>query len=202
MEENQIVYVLANPAMPELLKIGKTTQSDVKIRMNQLYTTGVPVPFECIFAVEVEDCSKVESALHAAFDPNRINPGREFFKIEAEQVIAVLKLLGEKEVTPELNTALNESVSQAERDSGNILKKRPSINFFEMGIPKGSVLNYKHGDEFVEVVSERKVMFNNQETSLTAATKKIMNIEHSVAPCPHWIFEGKLLRDIHKETYG
>jgi hypothetical protein len=44
----EIVYVLTNAAMPGLTKIGKTTQEDVKSRLSQLYTTGVPVPFECI----------------------------------------------------------------------------------------------------------------------------------------------------------
>jgi hypothetical protein len=53
--------------MPGLVKIGKTQQSAVELRMNQLYTTGVPVPFECIYAAEVDDHSKVEAALHIAF---------------------------------------------------------------------------------------------------------------------------------------
>ena len=93
MSDKEIVYVIVNPAMPGLAKIGKTTQADVNQRMNQLYTTGVPVPFECIFALEVDDCTKVESALHIAFGPSRINPSREFFKIDPEQAVSVLKLL-------------------------------------------------------------------------------------------------------------
>ena len=46
----QIVYVLTNPAMPGLLKIGSTTQEEVDTRMKQLYSTGVPVPFDCAIA--------------------------------------------------------------------------------------------------------------------------------------------------------
>ena len=37
---NQIVYVLTNPAMPGLVKIGRTTREDPQVRMNELYTTG------------------------------------------------------------------------------------------------------------------------------------------------------------------
>lgn len=37
---SDIVYVLTNPAMPGLVKIGYTTQEDVKMRIAQLYSTG------------------------------------------------------------------------------------------------------------------------------------------------------------------
>ncbi len=37
---NEIVYVLTNPAMPGLTKIGKTRQEDVETRLGQLYTSG------------------------------------------------------------------------------------------------------------------------------------------------------------------
>ena len=48
------VYVLTNPAMPDLVKIGKTTR-DVQLRLADLYTTGVPYPFECEYAAKVTD---------------------------------------------------------------------------------------------------------------------------------------------------
>ena len=56
--EYGIVYLLTNPVMPGLVKIGMTTQEDIDKRMKELYTTGVPVPFECKFACKVKksDC--------------------------------------------------------------------------------------------------------------------------------------------------
>jgi hypothetical protein len=48
--EYGIVYLLTNPVMPGLVKIGMTAQEDIDRRMRELYTTDVPVPFECQFA--------------------------------------------------------------------------------------------------------------------------------------------------------
>lgn len=39
--------------MPGLVKIGMTTREDMDSRMKELYSTGVPVPFECQFACKV-----------------------------------------------------------------------------------------------------------------------------------------------------
>ncbi len=201
--EKQIVYVLTNPAMPNIVKIGKTTQSDVSIRMSQLYSTGVPLPFECAYAVEVEDCSKVETALHIAFDPSRVNPKREFFNIEPEQAIAILKLLGNKEVTPQVNESLNRDVTEAEKDSAKKAKKRPQMNYQEMGIEIGSILEYIEDSSItVEVISNKKILYNNEEMSLTRATKEILGLDYAVQPARHWLYNGKSLRDLYDETYS
>ena len=37
-----IVYVLTNPAMPGLVKIGMTTRDNLDARMKELYGTGSP----------------------------------------------------------------------------------------------------------------------------------------------------------------
>ncbi len=52
--EYGIVYLLTNPVMPGLVKIGMTAQEDIDKRMKELYTTGVPVPFEYKFARKVK----------------------------------------------------------------------------------------------------------------------------------------------------
>lgn len=44
MEEG-IVYVLSNEAMPGLVKIGLTGRKDLEDRLNELYNTSVPVPY-------------------------------------------------------------------------------------------------------------------------------------------------------------
>ena len=49
-----IVYVLTNPTMSGIVKIGMTNADDVQFRMNQLYSTGVPLPFECVIARQIE----------------------------------------------------------------------------------------------------------------------------------------------------
>ena len=104
-----IVYVLTNPAMPGLVKIGRTT-NEIIDRLNGLNTTGVPLPFECSFACEVDDCKLVEDALHKAFYPNRINRKREFFKIDPDQAIVILRLFTKKDVTPAVTEEINKSV--------------------------------------------------------------------------------------------
>ncbi len=85
-----IIYILSNPAIPNLIKIGMTTREDIKSRMAELYTTGVPLPYECIYAAKVPNIDAVEKALHIAFGPNRINPKREFFEIDSMQAIAII----------------------------------------------------------------------------------------------------------------
>ena len=189
--------------MPGLVKIGKTTQTDISLRMGQLYSTGVPVPFECVYAVQVDDCTKVESALHVVFGPNRINPNREFFKIDPEQAIAVLKLIGPDDATEEVRKELNENVSQAEKDSGNKLKKRPNINFHEIGIVDGEILNFVD-DEGVTVVVQgpKKVIYEGSVISLTAATRQILGLDYSIQPSPKWKYHGRLLKDIYEEYYS
>ncbi len=201
---NDIVYVLTNPAMPGLTKIGKTRQEDIQTRLGQLYTSGVPVPFECAYACNVRDCTKVEDALHLAFGNTRVNPRREFFKIEPERVIAVLKLLAVEEVTPQVEEELSEGLDSTDMESRENLERtrRPNMNFIEMGIPLGAMLSYVDGDVQVTVVDARHVNFKGRVMFLTAVTKEIMGLDYSVQPAPHWTYEGKTLRKIYEETYS
>ena len=95
-----IVYVLTNPAMPGIVKIGMTDRPDVQRRMGDLYTTGVPLPFDCVVARQIEDreAAEIERALHTAFEPNRVNPSREFFQLEPEQVEVLLRVMPGRDV--------------------------------------------------------------------------------------------------------
>ncbi|PNG45926.1 MULTISPECIES: GIY-YIG nuclease family protein [unclassified Variovorax] len=88
--ELETVYVLTNPAMPGIVKIGMTRASDVAQRIATLSgNSSVPLPFECVYACNVPDARKVEQALHVALGPDRINPSREFFRTSPTQVLAV-----------------------------------------------------------------------------------------------------------------
>ena len=197
-----IVYILTNPAIPNMIKIGMTTAEDVKARMAQLYTTGVPLPFECVYAAKVANHEKVEKALHIAFGPDRVNPKREFFEIEAAQAIAIIKLMELEDVTPKVANE-RDQVDEVDREAGEAYsrKKRPRFSFGEMQIPVGSELVNVTNGETVTVINDRAVNFRGEETSLTNATRIILDNSYHVAPAPYWTFNGKLLRAIYNETY-
>jgi len=196
-----VVYVLSNPAMPGLVKIGKTQNEDAAARMAQLYTTGVPLPFSVEFVCRVNNSDEVERALHMAFAPQRVNPKREFFQIDASQAIAILKLLHVKDETEQFS-APDPSIDQSETNAANqFRKRRPNQNFEEMGIPNGAILTCSVEDQTVTVSGPRKVIHNGEETSLTAATRSILALDYSVAPLPYWSFNGRSLNEIYEETY-
>lgn len=202
---SQIVYVLTNPAMLGLVKIGKTTQLEVEGRMKQLFSTGVPVPFDCPFACQVKDAAEVERALHFAFGDHRINPNREFFKIEAERVISVLKLLKVEDITAQLEQTLEADVTAADKQSAQNLKdaRRPRMNFHELGVPTGSVLLFKDGLSQAVVVSDKKVELQGAVCSLTAATRKLLGLpdDYPLQPSPYWSFNGQSLKALYEALY-
>lgn len=197
----QVVYVLTNPAMPGFVKIGRTAVEDVSQRMAQLYSTGVPFPFDLAFACKVPNAEEVERALHRAFAPNRANGRREFFTIEPDQAIAILKLLHVEDATAEIESQPSPIASEDMDAAKQYKARRPNLNFKEMGIPEGAVLHFTESDATVTVSGDRKVRLGEEELSLTAATRQLLGIAHSVAPSGYWRFEGKLLLDIYNETY-
>ncbi len=203
----QIIYILTNPSMPGLIKVGVTGQTDVESRMKQLYTTGVPVPFECNYACKVKNSGDAEKALHFAFGDSRVNPNREFFKIPPERVVAVLKLLQLEEVTIQVNKEIESETDEEDRQSSARLKirsRRPVMNFFELSVPIGSILKFRDSANEVTVVNERRVTFQGEEMSLTAATRKILDLaqDYPLQPSPYWSFNGKSLYELYDEYHS
>lgn len=202
-----IVYVLSNSAMPGLVKIGMTTRESIDARMKELYSTGVPVPFDCEYACEVKasDCAKIEKALHKAFKPNRINDNREFFNIKPEQATAILELFDRKDITTEVTAEIENDLTTDDKMASVKIKsaRRPPLNYKEMGIEIGSKLLFAK-DPTIEVTisGDKRVTYKGEEMSLTAITRQLLNAPRNVAPTRYWTLEGKDLCDIYDETYA
>lgn len=95
----QIVYVLTNPCMPGIIKIGRT--GNLSARVANLSTgTMVPEPYQVAYAAYVDNAHFVERALHVAFAPHRF-PGKEFFRMPVESAIAALSLAEVEQVAME-----------------------------------------------------------------------------------------------------
>lgn len=198
-----IVYVLTNEAMPGLVKIGMTDDAIPDTRVSQLYSTGVPLPFEVQYACRVDNALEVERALHSAFAPQRLNPRREFFRLDPAQPIAFLRLLDRPDATTELAHEVEQDPvsQQALREARS---RRPNLNFREMGIPVGAVLIAdSNPDITLTVTGDKKVRIGNQgeEQFLSAATREALGLDYSARPAAMWRYNGRLLSELYEETY-
>ena len=196
------VYVLTNPAMPNMVKIGKTTR-DVELRLADLYSTGVPLPFECEYAAKVKDVDKTEKAFHTAFEPSRVNPKREFFNINPEQATAVLSLMAIEDVTPSVQEKAKTIDIEATASAEKFKKKRrPTINYFEMGLKEGDILKFGRNEESCKVLNGRQVSYQGEIWFLSNLTNKLLDRTGPMDGSPYWYFNGKNLKDLYNETYS
>lgn len=91
------IYIMSNPAFPNLLKIGKSKKDPTTDRVNELNQTGVPEPFKVEYYAFVDDEDYLEKEMHAEFASQRPNKNREFFSINCiEAIEAIRRLAAEK----------------------------------------------------------------------------------------------------------
>ncbi len=74
------IYVLTNPGMDGLVKIGRSIHSGQK-RAEQLDGTGLPFPFDVHFQIYIDDHERFEREIHGELDSLRVNEKREFFRL-------------------------------------------------------------------------------------------------------------------------
>ncbi|HBK4618629.1 GIY-YIG nuclease family protein [Klebsiella michiganensis] len=81
------VYVLSNPCMPGIYKVGMTTTSP-EVRARELSSaTGVPAPFKIEAAFYTHTPLEAEKEVHEALSEWRVNDSREFFELPVEEII-------------------------------------------------------------------------------------------------------------------
>jgi len=190
-----IVYVLTNPSLPDVVKIGMT--SNLENRMRSLYNSSVPVPFECYFACEVDSMEFVEKQLHDGFDDFRVNPKREFFRIDPERIVSILKLVMIKDVTPS-GDIVEDDVDQRSLDKERVIRSR--FNFEMIGINVGSTLTFSKDPSITSVVLDNnKIEFEGKSHSLSSSTLILVHrmgyTWSQVSGPSYWMFEGETLTE-------
>jgi T5orf172 domain-containing protein len=193
----EVVYVLINQAMPGIVKVGLTNGS-VEQRMKSLDTTGVPLPFECFAAWEVQNAARAESALHVAFGDHRIRERREFFRISPDKPTAILKAFGIRDVTP------TDDVVEDADDSRALEKaraRRPRFTFEMIGLSTGEELHSVFDDEIkCEVADGNRVNFRDQNMSLSQSALIVAHETgrnwKTLAGPDYWKFEDETLTDL------
>lgn len=85
------VYVLINPSMPGLVKIGLTQDASENRAAGLSSASGVPTDFIVVYDELVSDCREVERRLHQCFREYRVNSRREFFRIPIKTAVKALQ---------------------------------------------------------------------------------------------------------------
>lgn len=192
---SQIVYILTNEAMPGLIKIGMTQSESVETRIKQLNAfSGTPLPFECHYAAKVNDCRRIEAILHQLFSEHRINPRREFFRMEPEKAVLAISIGGFEEVTPGLIMDDDESLKALDKEKA----RRPRISLDALGIHPGDRLVFSRDEAITAtVLPENRVLYQGQSMSLSAAAIQILQQRgHKIQTAngsAYWMYEGELL---------
>jgi hypothetical protein len=180
--------------MPGIVKIGLTTDS-VEARLSSLNShSGVPLPFECFFAAEVDSCSRIERILHQLFSELRINPKREFFRIDPEKVVLAISIGSFRDVTPGAVIAdVNDTAALAKEKA-----RRPKIKLSAIGVLPGQTLIFSRDESITaEVTDDNKVIYKGTSSSLSAAALDALHSlgykTPSASGSEYWLFEGELL---------
>ena len=97
--EYGIVYLLTNPVMPGLVKIGMTTQEDIDKRMKELYMTGVPFLNRSSIKMPHSYGSR-SNVQHTTIQPlnptsSPLNPTTSKDNIKAQKLKTFLSIIGE-----------------------------------------------------------------------------------------------------------
>ena len=197
-----IVYILTNQSMPDTIKIGITDNLERRVR--ELDNTSVALPFECYYAVEVKDASKIEKKIHEGLDDKRIRQNREFFNASPEQAKSILEIaevMGGKNVTPK-NDIVETAQDKEALDRSRRVRKR--FNFAMINIPPKTILEFAKDKTITcEVFDETQIKFRDKITSLSDAAFIIlteMGYDWTAVQGPRWwLYKGTSLSDLRDE---
>lgn len=188
------IYIMTNPALKDMVKIGFAT--NVEARRKQLSTTALPYEYE-VYATYETTGNLEDKKLHGLIDnlnPDlRISSNREFFLMTPQDAYSLLEAIaiisGTKEKLKKTKT--DESKKQTVR--------KPAINFAKCGIPIGAELVCTEDSSIVvRVVDERKVEYNGELTSLSSIMSKMKG--HPIQGPMYFTYNSKRIVDIAAET--
>lgn len=190
------IYIMTNQALgKDIVKIGYA--KDVEARRKQLSTTALPFEYE-VYATYETSGNLEDKKLHKLIDnlnPDlRVAKNREFFIMTPEDAYELLEAIAI--ISGSKDKLKKKRITAKETDRK---KRKPPVDFFKCGIPKGAELVFIEDPAIIcTVESNRKVLYHDELTSLSAIAEGIKG--GSVAGPSYFTYNGKLVADIARET--
>ena len=200
-----VVYILQNPAFDDnLIKVGRT--ANLTERLKQLNShSGVPMPFEVYYARKVSDAHDIESKIHRGMESRRLNPRREFFEKDPEEVKFLLEMVPGSEVTVKDDVKSSSAVEKR-------IKRRKMLKLEDLGIPAGAVLKFVPNEEITGTVTNdtREIVIGGnipdkfkymegKEYNISKAAMILTERDKHVWGAKFWLCGGRKLIDIRDE---
>lgn len=107
------VYVISNPAMPGLVKVGYSAK-DPELRAEELNHTGSPHPYIVEYELLIEEPYHVEQRAHKYL--HNVRAGKEWFKCSAEEAIATIQRSAN-------GAAIVENFKRADREKADRIRR-------------------------------------------------------------------------------
>ena len=208
-ENRGVVYIVQNVLFPTYIKIGSATTKRFEQRMKELSGTNIPVPYERLFAAEINDYKEIEKSLHSVIGFKRIE-GKEFFEFEDEDILneivisfknLIKKQVGFKDVTNKGGKyGTKEQKSYLKKEKRKRIRIRENFNFKMLDIPREAELISTLDDDIkCKVVGDKKVLFEGEEQTLSKAAMTVLRQKGrqwgTVSGPNCWKYEGKNLTD-------
>ena len=170
-------------------------------------------------AVKAEETEPAEDEPNEATTPNRGYWNFSYGQDDADGINDFETLLRTGEIRADWLTTESLANLSADKDQGKAdalelldtedqaeetkeAGRRPSFNFYHMGIPKGAILCYAADPtKSVEVIDERRVKFEGEEVSMTDVTQRLRGTSYYIGPMPHWTYKGEKLSNYYNRTY-
>ena len=191
------IYIMTNPALKDMVKIGYAT--DVEARRKHLSTTALPYEYE-VYATYETAGNLEDKKLHKLIDnlnPDlRVSKNREFYVMTSQEAYELLESIATISGTTDKLKRNGHTYSNAPAQH----IKKPPINFSKCGIPIGAELVFIEDPTIkVTVVSDRKVQWNEEETSLSAVAGAIKHVK-AVQGSAFFTYQGELITKIAENT--
>ena len=188
IKEPGYIYVMVNPSMEGLVKIGKTTREPESRAKELSQATGVATPFYVAFSIFVLDCHSAEEFVHAILEHKgfRNTANREFFQMPLRQAIEIL-MLAEKEFqkdagedAPAEPKGPEDGTSGADEAEDVEVEKHPGRGVFEQAIRVyyGAGDEIEDKDEAIRLLHRAKAL--NYPAAFTSLAQHFLNLAELV----------------------
>jgi hypothetical protein len=186
---------MTNPALRDMVKIGYA--ADVEKRRKQLSSTGLPYDYE-VYATYETSGNLEDLKLHKMID--KLNPdlrvvsNKEFFVMTPQEAYELLENIAT--ISGTMDKLKKIKVDETKKQT----VKKPAVNFAKCGIPVGAELVFTEDPTVkVTVISDRKVQWNEEETSLSAVAA-LLKHSKAIQGSAFFTYNGKLITKIAEET--